>query len=1297
VKVGAVRGTGAVSDLITYTFKVTNTGNTALTNVVINDALTNSVDLAVTPSTLAPQATGTATATYAIQQTDVNTGLVTNSAKVTGTTPTGGTVEDISGTTITNDTPTVTTLTPTPGIALVKTGAVGGTGSAGDIITYTFTVTNTGNTTLTNVIINDGLTNSVDLPVTPSTLEPNAVGIATASYTILQSDVNATKVTNSATATGTPPIGAPISDTSGTTITNDTATVTTLTPSPSIALVKTAVVGGTGEVGYIISYTFTVTNTGNTTLSNVVVNDDLTKTKNLAVNPSTLVPNEVGVATASYTIQQSDMDYGKVVNSASVTGTPPVGLDVTDTSGTAIDNDTPTENILNQKPSIALVKTGAVGGTGKVGDLITYTFTVTNTGNTTLSAIVINDLKIGSLNLAVSPSTLAPNAIGTATATYTIQQSDIDNEMVTNSARVDGTAPGNVNVWDISGTAIDNDFITVTTLTQSPSIAVVKTSVVGGIGAVGDIITYGFTVTNTGNTTLSNILINDLLTATVNLAVTPSTLLPNATGTATATYTIQQSDLDKGMVTNWAVVTGTPPIGADVEDTSGTTITNDDHTITTLTQSPSIAVVKTGAVGGTGAVGDVITYVFTVTNTGNSTLSNIVVNDLLTASVDLAVVPSTLAPSEIGTATATYTIQQSDIDAGMVTNSATVTATTPANGTVTDTSGTTITNDIPTETVLTNSSNVAVVKTGVVNGIGKVGDLVTYTFTIANTGNTTLHNIVINDVLTNSVDLAIAPSTLAPNGIGTATATYSIQQSDIDAGKVTNSATVTATTPANDTVTDISGTTITNDIPTETALTAISSVALVKTGVVRGTGKVGDSILYTFTVANTGTTTLSNVVINDVLTNTVNLAVTPSILAPNETGVATASYTILQSDIDAGKVTNSATVTAKTPDNRTVSDTSGATINDDSPTVTNITMASGISITKEGIYEDKNNDGIANVGDVVNYTFTITNTGNVSLSSIGIRDDNVSSVRGILNSLAGGASDGITFTAVYPITDADIAKGYVYNSAIGSAISAANATVTAVSTDPTPCVLCPTLNSCLTCTITAIPQTPSIALVKKAVFVDENGDGYAEIGETINYSFTVMNTGNLPLTNVVVTDPLPGIVMSGGPIDLPLGATDGTSFQGIYHITQQDIIKGSVSNQAMVKGITPSGAEVVDLSDDNVSFQDDITVLGVEGCSLEVFNAVSPDGDGLNDFLRIRGIECYPKNTVEIYNRWGVKVYDVEGYNNDTVVFRGISEGRVTVDKSEGLPSGTYFYIVKYEDFNGNGIDKSGYLNISRE
>ncbi|KQB40120.1 gliding motility-associated C-terminal domain-containing protein [Flavobacterium aquidurense] len=97
-----------------------------------------------------------------------------------------------------------------------------------------------------------------------------------------------------------------------------------------------------------------------------------------------------------------------------------------------------------------------------------------------------------------------------------------------------------------------------------------------------------------------------------------------------------------------------------------------------------------------------------------------------------------------------------------------------------------------------------------------------------------------------------------------------------------------------------------------------------------------------------------------------------------------------------------------------------------------------------------------------------------------------------------------------------------------------------------------------------------------------------------------------------------------------------------------------------------------------------------------VYNAISPNDDGINDSFHIKGIDNFPDNTVEIYNRWGVKVYDAKSYNETDVMFRGYSDGRSTVKRGEKLPTGTYFYILRYNN-NGNGVEKSGYLYINNQ
>lgn len=103
-----------------------------------------------------------------------------------------------------------------------------------------------------------------------------------------------------------------------------------------------------------------------------------------------------------------------------------------------------------------------------------------------------------------------------------------------------------------------------------------------------------------------------------------------------------------------------------------------------------------------------------------------------------------------------------------------------------------------------------------------------------------------------------------------------------------------------------------------------------------------------------------------------------------------------------------------------------------------------------------------------------------------------------------------------------------------------------------------------------------------------------------------------------------------------------------------------------------------------------------EPTEVTVYNALSPNDDGLNDTFHIEGINKYPDNTVEIYNRWGVKVYEASGYNESNVMFAGYSDGRATVKRGEKLPTGTYFYILKYN--NGKKIvEKTGYLYINNQ
>ena len=131
------------------------------------------------------------------------------------------------------------------------------------------------------------------------------------------------------------------------------------------------------------------------------------------------------------------------------------------------------------------------------------------------------------------------------------------------------------------------------------------------------------------------------------------------------------------------------------------------------------------------------------------------------------------------------------------------------------------------------------------------------------------------------------------------------------------------------------------------------------------------------------------------------------------------------------------------------------------------------------------------------------------------------------------------------------------------------------------------------------------------------------------------------------------------------------------------------TNVSQTEGTDPTTALVISgqviNSDNDGFFIDDI----------EIFNAVGSEGNQLNEFFRIKGIENYPENSVQIFNRQGMKVYDAEGYDNGEVKFNGFSDGDVTIQRDKRLPTGTYFYILNYVNRLGEPLRRNGYLHLN--
>lgn len=149
------------------------------------------------------------------------------------------------------------------------------------------------------------------------------------------------------------------------------------------------------------------------------------------------------------------------------------------------------------------------------------------------------------------------------------------------------------------------------------------------------------------------------------------------------------------------------------------------------------------------------------------------------------------------------------------------------------------------------------------------------------------------------------------------------------------------------------------------------------------------------------------------------------------------------------------------------------------------------------------------------------------------------------------------------------------------------------------------------------------------------------------------------------------------------------------HIVRWDAVNGfwvdeggivDEANKTVTTVTTVSGYGVFALA----RVKEDLILPG----GIVVYNLITPNGDGDNDFLRIEGLDLVGNNRVEVFNRWGTRIYDTQNYNTSGNRFEGYSDGRGTVNRGDQLPTGTYYYILTYE-YNSQQVKKAGYLYIN--
>jgi len=1143
-------------ETITYSFKVTNTGNVSVKDAKITEGdFTGSGTMsAVTcpdgAKSLAPGASVTCTATYTVTQDDVDRGSVNNTATATGAPAGGGdpVTSDPSQASVPND--------PKPGISVVKsadkTKLV-----ADDTITYSFKATNTGNVTLTDVKINEGdftgsgKMSAITCPDTAKSLAPGASVTCTASYHVTQADVDAGSVKNTATATGTPPTGDPV--TSGPSDSSVTAD-----QKPGISVVKSADKNELVE-GETITYSFVATNTGNVTLKDINVTEgDFTGTGKMSAITcpnGVLEPEDSVTCTATYTVTQADVDAGTLKNTATSHGTSPTGDPVSSEPGHAT---TPSD----PAPALTVEKTADKQNL-VVGESITFWFKVINTGNVTLKDITINDGPFsgsGKMSAITCPDTansLAPGANVFCSATYQVTQADVDAGKIDNSATATGTSPaGDPVTAEPSKVSVPAD--------QKPGISVVKTADKTGLVA-GETIKYSFKATNTGNVTLTDVKVNEgTFTGSGKMsAVTcpdgAKSLAPGASVTCMATYQVTQADVDRGSVNNTATATGTPPTGDPVtSDPSGSSVTAD--------QKPGISVVKTADKTGLVA-GGTIKYSFKATNTGNVTLTDVKVNEgTFTGSGKMSAITcpdgaKSLAPGASVTCTATYQVTQADVDAGKIDNSATATGTPPG--------GKDPVSSEPSNTTVPSDPHpgLSLVKTADQKEL-VASETVHYSFKVTNTGNVTLHDVQVNEGdFTGSGKMSAitcpdAAKSLAPGASVTCTATYTVTQDDVDHGSLQNTATATGTPPGGGGPVDSDPSAVKIPSDPHPGLSLVKSAD--KTGLV-----AGETIAYTFVLTNTGNVTLSHLSIDETqFTGSGKLSDLScpegDYLRPGEQSICRATYQVTQDDVDRGSVENTATATGTPPN--------GGDPVTSEPSKVAVPQAAhpGISLVKTA------DQKTLVAGGTITYSFKATNTGNVTLRDVKVNEGaftgsgKLSAITCPEASTSLAPGQWVRCTATYQVTQADVDRGSVENTATAAGTPP---TGDPVSSDPSK---------------VAVVQDakPGLSVVKSADKTE------LVVGETVKYSFVVTNTGNVTLHDVKVnegefsgTGQLSDITCPDGLAALAPAAQ--VTCTATYQVTQDDVDAGTLTNTATVTGTPPGGGEPVTSSPSKVALPQD--------------------------------------------------------------------------------------------------------------
>ena len=446
--------------MLTFSGSVSNSGNVTLNGIVVVNNQPAPNTTVFTAASLAPGAITNFTASY----------LAPAACSVADTLIATGT--SACGVPVTNTASATCPIATTPQLAVTQSCPVIPP-APGTLLTYSGTVTNTGNIILTNVVVLNNLSGATPV-YTAVTLAPGAGASFTGSYV---TPTNCT-VTSTSTATGESVCGVSVTNSAGSTCAISTTPALTLTQTcPAIPPVP----------GALLTYSGTVTNTGNIILTNVVVLNNLSGATPIYA-AAILAPGAGASFTGSYVAPTNC----SVTSTSTATGESVCGVSVTNSVNSTC--------AINTAPALTITQTcPAIPPTP--GMLLTYSGTVTNAGNITLTNVVVLNNQSGATPVYTTV-TLAPGAGASFTGSYLTPT----NCSTTSISTATGAS--------ICGGSVTNTASSTCAIVTTPVLTITQTCPASPT-VPGALLTYSGTVTNAGNITITNVVVlNNLSGAT---------------------------------------------------------------------------------------------------------------------------------------------------------------------------------------------------------------------------------------------------------------------------------------------------------------------------------------------------------------------------------------------------------------------------------------------------------------------------------------------------------------------------------------------------------------------------------------------------------------------------------------------------------------------------------------------------------------------------------------------------------------------------------------------------------------